>query len=329
MMELSTREMGKAHLTEQNNISAKGTKGRLTTGMLVGLCSVLWGLSFYATKVALNAGITEMELLALRWSIAAIVFVFLSLTGIVNVDFKGKHIRSAVYVAMFQPCFYSIFETWGIGLTTTSESSLLIATIPLMVLVTGKVLYKRSFSRRTGFAIILALAGVSTCIVFSDGFSFEGKYFGYLIVMVAVLLGSLYCHASANASLKFTAMEMTLVMAISGGIFFDGLNLTLGGRFIGALTQTGSLKVIGAVLFLGVCCSCICYIIFNYVLGKMNTATASNMIANSTTAVGVISGVVLAKDPFGWYTVVGLGMTISGIWLASREEPMDPAEVIH
>ena len=321
--------MEKVYLTEQNNIPAKGTKGRWTTGILVGLCSALWGLSFYATKVALDAGITEMELLALRWSIAAAVFILLALTGIVKVNFKGKAIRSAIYVAMFQPCFYSIFETWGIGLTTTSESSLLIATIPLMVLITGKVLYKRSFSRRTGFAIILALAGVSTCIVFSDGFSFEGKYFGYLIVMVAVLLGSLYCHASAHASRRFTAMEMTLVMAVSGGAFFNGVNLALGGRFTGALAQTGSLKVVGAVLFLGLCCSCICYIIFNYVLRKMNTATASNLIANSTTAVGVISGVIFAGDPFGWYTVLGLGMTIGGIYLASKDEPMDPTEVIH
>ena len=71
-----------------------------------------------------------------------------------------------------------------------------------------------------------------------------------------------------------------------------------------------------AVLFLGVFCSCICYLIFNYVLANMNTAVASNISASSATAIGVMSGVLLAGDPGGWFTVAGLALTISGLWLS-------------
>lgn len=309
-------------------ITKHSNQSRLKVALLVFTCASFWGLSFYATKVALAAGISEMELLSLRWAIGAIAFVSMTLLGVVKVNFKGKSIRVAIYVAMFQPCFYSIFETWGIGLLTTSESSLFIATIPLMVLITGKVLYKKKFSVRTGISIIIALLGVCTCIVFADDFSFKGKFFGYLIISVAVLLGALYCHASAQASETFSAMEMTLVMTVSGAAFFNAANLAVGGRFAWAPLADADLKVIFAVIFLGVCCSCICYIIFNYVLSLMNAASASNLISNSTTAIGVISGVVMAGDPFGWYTVLGLLMTIGGIWLASMEKPMEPTEVI-
>lgn len=302
-------------------------QGRLKVALLVFTCACFWGLSFYATKVALAAGINEIELLSIRWSIGAITFVLMTLTRVVKVDFKGKSIRRAIYVAMLQPCFYSIFETWGIGLLTTSESSLFIATIPLMVLITGKVFFKKNFSRRTGISIIIALLGVSTCIVFADGFSFKGKFFGYLIISVAVLLGALYCHASAHTSETFSAMEMTLVMTVSGAAFFNAANLAMGGRFAWALLADADFKVILAVIFLGICCSCICYIIFNYVLSVMNPASASNLISNSTTAIGVISGIVLAGDSFGLYTIIGLLMTIGGIWLASIDENIDTTQV--
>lgn len=302
-------------------------QSRLKVALLVFTCACFWGLSFYATKVALAAGINEIELLSIRWSIGAITFVLMTLTRVVKVDFKGKSIRRAIYVAMLQPCFYSIFETWGIGLLTTSESSLFIATIPLMVLITGKVFFKKNFSRRTGISIIIALLGVSTCIVFAEGFSFKGKFFGYLIISVAVLLGALYCHASVHASETFSAMEMTLVMTVSGAAFFNAANLAMGGRFAWALLADADFKVILAVIFLGICCSCICYIIFNYVLSVMNPASASNLISNSTTAIGVISGIVLAGDSFGLYTIIGLLMTIGGIWLASIDENIDTTQV--
>ena len=60
----------------------------------------------------------------------------------------------------------------------------------------------------------------------------------------------------------------------------------------------------------------------------MNAASASNLISNSTTAIGVISGVVLAGDSFGFYTIIGLMMTIGGIWLASMEEPTNKSDII-
>lgn len=289
---------------------------------LVAMCALFWGFSFFATRVALGNGIGEIELLSLRWGIAAIIFVTLYLFGLLKINLKWKKTREAILVSMFQPCFYSIFETWGIGETSTSEASLFIATIPLMVLLTGRVFFDHKFSRRTTFAISLALIGVAIAIAFAEDFSFNGKYFGYMILLVAVLLGALYCHASARASENFTAMEMTFVMAVSGGIFFNIINIAIGNGFHGITVALDKAEVFAAVIFLGVCCSSICYIIFNYVLSMMNTATASNVISNSTTTVGVLSGALFAGDSFGWYTVIGLTMTVVGIWIASNENKM-------
>lgn len=81
------------------------------------------------------------------------------------------------------------------------------------------------------------------------------------------------------------------------------------------------MTVLGGVLFLGICCSCLSYLIFNYVLGKLPATIGTNLVANSVTAVGVLSGCLFAGDPFGWYTVVGVALTITGVCLASTGNP--------
>jgi len=77
--------------------------------------------------------------------------------------------------------------------------------------------------------------------------------------------------------------------------------------------------LLAGVLFLGICCSCLCYLIFNYVLGKLPTAIATNLVANGTTAIGVLAGCVAGGDPFGWYTVIGVGLTITGVCLSTTD----------
>lgn len=87
-------------------VTKHSNQSRLKVALLVFICACFWGLSFYTTKIALAAGISEMELLSIRWTIGAIAFVSMTLLGVVKVNFKGKSIKTAIYVAMFQPCFY-------------------------------------------------------------------------------------------------------------------------------------------------------------------------------------------------------------------------------
>ena len=70
-------------------------------------------------------------------------------------------------------------------------------------------------------------------------------------------------------------------------------------------------------MFLGACCSTLCYTCFNKLLGYLDTAIANNLTASTTTIVGVVSGVLIAGDPGGWYTVMGLILTVLGVWMSS------------
>lgn len=285
---------------------------------LVPLCALMWGMSYLGTSVTLEH-ISVMELLALRWTIAALFFCILIALRVVKVSYKGKNVKGVLLVGILQPCIYAIFETLGIKYTTTSESSIFIATIPLMVLIIGSVLLKKKNSRRTIFAICLAFTGVIVCVAFSPGFSLGGKGLGYLYLLGAVTSGAFYTYSSSDAAKDFDAIEVTFTMSVMGAVFFNAVSLAMGnGLHCYALCFT-DMKVLAGVLFLGICCSCFSYLIFNFVLSKLPTAIGTNLVTNSVTAVGVLSGCLFAGDPFGWFTVAGVALTITGVCISSKE----------
>ena len=84
----------------------------------------------------------------------------------------------------------------GINFTTTSESSIFIATIPIFVLILGSIIFKVRPTKRTVLAVVIAFIGVATCIVFAPGFSVGGKGLGYIMLIGAVLSGAVYSHVS-------------------------------------------------------------------------------------------------------------------------------------
>lgn len=283
---------------------------------LVPLCALMWGLSYFGTSVTLNH-LEVMELLALRWTVSALLFVILIALRIVKVNFKGKNVKLVLLVGILQPCIYATFETLGVKYTSTSESSIFIATIPLMVLLISAVVLRQKTSRRTIGAIFLAFLGVLVCVYFSPDFSIGGKGIGYVFLMGAVLSGALYTLCSSKAAAEFDALEVTFTISVMGAICFNAISFAMGNGVRGYVLCFTDTTVLAGVLFLGVCCSCLCYLIFNYVLGKLPTTIGTNLVANSVTAVGVLSGCLFAGDPFGWYTVAGVALTITGVCLAS------------
>lgn len=293
---------------------------------LVPLCALCWGFSYLGITVTLKS-LEPMQLLAMRWTVSALIFLILAACKVIKIKYKGKDIKLVLTVGVLQPCIYSIFETIGVKLTTTSESSIFIATIPLMVLIIGSLVLHKKNSKRTILAIMMAFAGVVICVAFSPNFSLGGKGLGYLILFCAVLTGALYTYSSSRAAEQFDAVEVTFSISVMGGIFFNCVSFAMGYGFSGYRACLTDMKLLIGVLFLGTCCSCLCYLIFNYVLGKLPTAIGTNLVTNSTTAVGVISGCAFAGDPFGWYTVAGVALTITGVCLSSvSNKELDIAE---
>lgn len=299
-----------------NTAESNGNKALLYTLFMA--LALLWGLSFLGTKLALEA-LNPVELLAVRWAMSLVLFCLLIGMRIIKVSYSGKNVKLLIAAVLVQPCAYAILEAVGIDMTTSSESSIFIAVIPLMVVLESFIFLRQKVSLRTGIGIVVGFAGVVTSIIFSPEFSTGGKISGYLCLIGAVTVGALYTLISNRLGGEFSTMETSFGLAIAGGIFFNLLSLLQGNGVHPYRVFFAGGQTMWALIYLGVGCSFAAYIIFNYTLSRLKAELASCIQTNSITVVGVIAGIVFGGDSWGWYTILGMGMTIAGIFIASKD----------
>ena len=303
-----------------NNPNEKTTK-RLTGAALFTalIISVIWGFSYTAMDILLEA-YEPVQIMTLRWMVAALLYVIPVLAGKIRFRFRGKAFKWLLLTALAEPCLYAVFETYGVKYTSASVSAVMIATIPAMTLITGVLFFKGRATVRGIAGIVLAFLGVIICTVFLPGASGGGMAVGLVSLLAAVFTGSLYTHFSAKAGEEYSAMSITAFMAFASVPWYAALNHLMG---YGTATYTklfSDPKLIAGILFLGVLCSAVCYQGYNYVLQHSpDTSTASNIVANLVTVSGVVIGILFRHDPAGWFTPVGLVITLFGVAVSAKE----------
>lgn len=285
---------------------------------LVLIIGTFWGISFLMTSLLVRT-LDAVQILAARWLIAAVIYGTMIAIGKIRIDLSKKTRFYVLICTLCQPCLYMICENNGIKYTSASVGSIMIATIPCVVIILNMIFFKKKTSGMGLFSILLAFAGVATCTMFSPAFSIHGDLKGYFLMMGAVLGGALFTVFAARTEDDYSSLELTACMAIVGAVFFNALNFSMGYGFSTYTVIMSDWRMIGGILFLGVCCSAICFLAFNKTITLLDPALANNMNASMTTIVGAVAGIVFAGDPGGWYTVVGLAMTLGGVILSSRQ----------
>ena len=286
---------------------------------LILVTAVFWGLSFIFMNRMLEY-MEPLQVIAGRWTLAAIIFLILMLAGKVRIDLHKKKVKYIFLCGLLEPGLYSVFETYGLKYTSASISSIFIATIPVMSLIVGVLFFRRKTNGTGILSIVLAFTGVVTCTVFSPAFSLDGDLRGYFFMVAAVVMGAVYGFFSAEAGEEYGAMEVTATMAFMGCVLFNIECLIAGYGLSTYRIIFTHPDVLGCTAFLGIFCSIICYAAFNRVMASMDVALANNMSGSLITVVGVAAGIFIAGDPGGLYTIIGLAVTLAGVWLSSRAE---------
>jgi len=132
----------------------------------------------------------------------------LLIAGYININIKKKHLPSLLKIAVLQPIAYFTCETFGIQMTTASESGSIIACIPIASLVASILFLQKKPTRFQTSGICLTVVGVIVCVT-AKGFESSFSGIGYIMLCMAVLSYSLYC-VSAEKAYKTTSIEKNI-----------------------------------------------------------------------------------------------------------------------
>ncbi len=227
---------------------------KTTYATLAALCAqIIFGFSFMFTKIAQN-GATPMTVIANRYMIA--------LAGIIAAMFiTGKKIRlnknvfKLALMSLFQPVLYFIFESYGIKLTTSAFSSVMISLIPVISMISGIFILNEVPSPLQYAFTALSVCGV---IIMTYTGTIDGTVtlLGVVLLFGAVISSVGYNITSRKLSAQFSVTERTFAMTIIGTFTFVTIalfeNIDNPLKLVASFTD---IKYTAAILYLGIASS--------------------------------------------------------------------------
>jgi drug/metabolite transporter (DMT)-like permease len=284
---------------------------------------IFWGLSFVATKIALES-LPPFTLIFARFGLGSCLFLALMVSyGLPRFPWRvhGKLLLTAI----FEPGLYFVFETVGLQHTTAPKAALIIALTPIAVLLFAFLFLGERSSLRSLFGIVMSLMGIAV-LVGGDPhirWALQGHLLGDLLIFGAVISAALYIVCARDLGRSLSAREITSMQTIYGALFYLLPFLwefptvhwsTISGRSLGALFYLTLFATFGAFLF------------YNYALTKVPASKAAVFINGIpvVTALGawILLGEKLTMLQAGGGLLVLLGVCLTNLsW--SRAEARD------
>lgn len=272
----------------------------------------IFGLSFLASKIALLH--TEpLLLLCLRFGIAFLLMNLLLLFRIVKVNFRGKNLLPLILLGICQPVLYFVFENYGIKLSTSSFSGIMIGLVPIAGFFMGSLFIKEPFSMKKLLWACCSVLGV--CLIsFSEKESGTTTGVGFLCLVLAVLTAALYNTLSKKAADEFTAFERTYIMFLTGFVLFVFISVVFyREQFVPELAEAFcTSEVLLPALYLAVFSSVIAFFCLNYAVTYLTVQQATSY-TNLTSIVSFAAGVLLLHESFTWLHLIGVAVILLGI----------------
>ena len=288
------------------------------------LCHVAWGFSFMFSRVGLDR-VPVFQLLSHRFLTAFAAMNLVLLTGRFHLALRKKGIRLLLLLGLMEPVIYFIGEQYGILHSSTIFSGVMIAMIPIVsTLAAWPVIGEKPTAGQMLFGIL------SVCGVIGIGLLSRSSgtldWIGLAALLISVASAAAYSLLSRSLSGRYTSFERTYVMMGLAAAVFTPLGfLQTQGSLAAFVAPLKDPAYLGAVLYLSVLASVVCFFLSGYALTHLSVARES-VFSNLTTAVSVFAGAVFLQEPFSLFSLLFCSLILIGIWGVQLTSPRDPAD---
>ena len=282
------------------------------------LSSMLWGCSFIFTRSLIE---TEPTITPAILMTGRLTFATLLTIPILAVTRRLKRIdRRDIWIffvlSFFEPFLYSIFETFGVKLVGSVLSSIIIATIPLVVPFGMALVFKEKVRPVLIVGVSLSLIGI-VLMMLGPQMEISVNPLGVLCLIVAVFVAVAYTLILAKVLERYQPLTITSYLNAISLLYFVPIMLLKDRE---ALMQLSfSLPMFLKLAFLGILCSTIAHICFNYGVKRLSPTVAS-VYDNLVPVFSLLLAVAIGQETLSpWTKVLGMAVVFVGLFLAHRK----------
>ncbi len=270
----------------------------------------LWGPSFVATKVALQE-LPPFTIAFLRFFVAScLLYPMWRISSRNNVLDRNDR-RRLFLGGLVGVTFYFVLCNLGLNFTTAGDAAMLMAAIPVICLLAETVWFRQAMPWRRGLGIIVSIIGVFMVIRHAPSLGGGAQALGDLLVLAATLCWAAYTLIGRSLN-RVPKLALVAHQAFYGMLMLSPFALSEMGQW-----QKPSLVPCLSILYLGLMCSAITYLLYNYSLKALAASQVSTFL-NLVPVIGVLAAVILLGEQIEPIQIIGGGVILVGVVVSTR-----------
>ena len=213
---------------------------------------------------------------------------------------------------------YFLTENAAMLYTTATNTSLIVCSCPLFAMMLFALFYRRSerIGRTQALGSVIACLGMAV-VVLNGHFVLHLSPIGDMLAFAACLCWAVY------SLLMKSVLERYSTLFITRKVFFYGLVTIIpyyiivpGFPSLDVLLRS---DVLWNLLFLGVVASMLCFLVWNWVIGKLGAVVATNWVYFNPITTIIFAWWLLHEQITVWF-LLGTVLILLGMYLADKRK---------
>lgn len=238
------------------------------------LAVIFWGASFIATKIAL-AELNPQQIIFLRLILAVILLLVIAIYSNKDFSFNLKN-HAFIFILSLIAVFHLWIQVTGLQFTSAVNTGWIIGLTPIFMALLGFFVFKEKLNKKKIIGIGIAFGGL--WLLVSKGNFFEIGLIsnkGDFLVLASSFTWSIYSAVNKKVTLNYSPLMTIFFLFLMMMILIAPF--TIDKKFVDLIFHLSS-NTIFSILFLGIFCSGIAYVLWSKSLKDMKSATAGSFL---------------------------------------------------
>jgi drug/metabolite transporter (DMT)-like permease len=272
---------------------------------------IFWSFSFIWFKVA-NKTFHPITIVFIRLLFSAILMTAFLVVTKNYMKIKKPDRKLFLMLALFEPFFYFLGESFGLTYVSATVCSVLIATIPVFATIGAWLIFKEKLKAINYAGIIMSFIGVLVFILNTDGrLSFNIKGLGLLTLAVLSAVG--YNLTLSRLIETYTPVYIVNVQNLIGAVLFLPLFLIF--DFKHFISTPFTFDMFKPIIEISIFASCGAFILFAYSVKNMGI-TKANVFSNCIPVFTAFFSFILMGDKLTFQNIAGMVIVIAGLFMS-------------
>ena len=286
------------------------------------LVVTIWGSTFVFTKLLLLEGLTAAQIFTLRFLIAYVLLLAFELLThrfrLFSDSWRDELMMLGLGVT--GGSVYFLTENSALNYTTTTNTSLIVCSCPLVAALLIGLFYKSERMNRIQLmGALMAVVGVAV-VVMNGRFVLHLSPVGDALALAANLCWAVYSLLMVPVGRRYDSMLITRK------VFFYGLLTMLpyylwqpgeAALFLAPSSFAFSPAVVFNLLYLGCIASMVCFLTWTWVMKRLGAVVATNYVYINPLTTIVFAWWILSEQITVWF-LLGALLIIVGMYLADK-----------